>query len=208
MKKILVISTLIILLLSACVEAINSPAVDRKTPLYETVDDYHNRSAAEKTAIDTIVNQFGYDPSQILLLKTTSKTWTDTCLEIAPISEICTPEEIPGYFMLFYADYSIFEVHIDTSTQKIFPLNYLTKNATPVDLAVLLLANQLGISSRQILVQSSDQVDWPDSCLGVTSDDLICIPVTTPGFQIQLEALGTVYVFHADIYGSRLIPMQ
>lgn len=208
MKRFLVMSILSILLLSACAEAINSPPIDRKTPLYETVEDYLNRSTAEKTAIDTIANQYGFSPSQILLLKTTRKTWTDTCLEVAPISEICISEEIPGFFMLYYADYSIFEVHTDTSAQKIFVLNYLTQNATPVDVAIQLLAKQLNIPSGQILVQSSDQVDWPDSCLGIANDNLVCVPVTTPGYQIQLEALGNVYVFHADIYGSRLIPMQ
>ncbi len=208
MKRFLAMSILLILLLSACAEAIQTPAVDRKTPLYETVDDYLNRSAAEKTAIDTIANQYGFSPSQILLLKTTRKTWTDTCLEVAPISEICTPEEVPGYFMLFYADYSIFEVHSDTSAQKIFALNYLTPNATPIDVAILLLAKQLKIPAGQILIQSSDQVDWPDSCLGIANVNLVCVPITTPGYQVQLEALGTVYVFHADIYGSRLIPLQ
>ncbi len=207
-KRILIVTSLLILLLSACAEAIQTPPVDRKTPLYETVDDFLSRSTAEKAAIDTIVNQYGMSPSQILLLETSKQTWADTCLEVAPISEVCVPQEIPGYFMLFYANHSIFESHADTSAQKIYVLNYLTKYATPVDVAIQLLAKQLAISPHQVLVQTSDQMDWPDSCLGVEASDLICVPITTPGYRIQLEALGIVYVFHADVYGSRLIPMQ
>ncbi len=208
MKRFLVIAYLTLLLLSACAEAVQAPPVERKTPLYETVDDYRNRSGTEKAAIETIVNQYGYDPSQIRLLQTTKQTWADTCLEVAPISEVCIPQEIPGYFMLFYADHSIFEAHADTTAQKLYVLNYLTEYITPLEVAIQLLSSQLEISSSQILVQAIDQVDWPDSCLGVDTETMVCVPVTTPGYRIQLEALGSIYVYHADIYGSRLIPLQ
>ena len=208
MKRFLVIAPMILILLSACAEAIQTPPVDRKTPLYETVDDYLNRSSAEKAAIDTIVNQYGLTATQILPLQTTKQIWADTCLEVAPLSEVCILQDIPGYFMLFYADHSIFEAHSDATAQKIYVLNYLTKFTTPIDVAIQLLAKQLEISPNLVLVQASDQIDWPDSCLGLGSENMICVPVTTPGYRIQLEALGSVYVFHADIYGSRLIPVQ
>ena len=208
MKRFLVLTFLLTLLLSGCAQVIQTPPVDRKTPLYESVGDYLDRTASEKAAIDIIVNQYGYEASQILPLKTTRKTWTDTCLEIAPLSEVCVPEEIPGYFMLFYADHSIFEAHTDQSAQTIYVLNYLSKYSTPVEVAIQYLAKQLDIPSNKILVKSNEQIDWPDSCLGVVSEDIVCVPVLTPGFLIQLEALGIIYEFHADIYGSRLIPIQ
>ncbi|MBE0686544.1 MAG: hypothetical protein IH585_11140 [Anaerolineaceae bacterium] len=208
MKRFLVLASLLTLLLSGCAEVIQTPPVDRKTPLYESVGDYLDRTASEKAANDIIVNQYGIEASQILPLKTTRKTWTDTCLEVAPISEVCVPEEIPGYFMLFYADYSIFEAHTDQSAQKIYVLNYLSKYSSPVEVAIQYLAKQLDIPANKIVVQSNEQIDWPDSCLGVVAEDIVCVPVLTPGFLIQLEAMGVLYEFHADIYGSRLIPIQ
>ena len=208
MKRFLVLALLLTLLLSACAQVIQTPPVDRKTPLYESVGDYLDRTSSEKAAIEIIINQYGYEASQILPLKTTRKTWTDTCLEVAPISEICVPEEIPGYFMLFYADHSIFEAHTDQSTQKIYVLNYLTKYSSPVEVAIQYLAKQLDVPANKIQVQSNEQIDWPDSCLGFMSEDIVCVPVITPGFLIRLEALGVVSEFHADIYGSRLIPIQ
>ena len=208
MKRFLVLIFILTLLLSACAEVIQTPPVDRKTPLYESVGDYLDRTNSEKAAMDVIVKQYGLEASQILPLKTTRKTWTDTCLEVAPISEVCVPEEIPGYFMLFYADHSIFEAHTDQSAQKIYVLNYLSKYSSPVEVAIQYLAKQLDIPSNKIVVQSNEQIDWPDSCLGVVSEDIVCVPVLTPGFLIQLEAMGVVFEFHADIYGSRLIPIQ
>lgn len=208
MKRFHVLAIVLTLLLSACAEVIQTPPVERKTPLYESISDYLDRTSSEKAAIDIIVNQYGYEVSQILSLKTTRKTWTDTCLEVAPISEVCVPEEIPGYFMLFYADHSIFEAHSDQSAQKIYVLNYLSNYSSPVEVAIQYLAKQLDIPSNKILVQANNQIDWPDSCLGVVSEDIVCVPVLTPGFLIQLEAMGVVFEFHADIYGSRLIPIQ
>jgi len=110
--------------------------------------------------------------------------------------------------MLFYADTSIFEAHTDKSAQKIYVLNYLTKYSSPVEVAIQYLAKQLDVPSNKIQVQSNEQIDWPDSCLGVVSEDIVCVPVITPGFLIRLEGLGVVFEFHADIYGSRLIPIQ
>lgn len=208
MKRFLILASLLTLLLSACAEVIQTPPVDRKTPLYESVGDYLDRTASEKAATEIMINQYGYEASQILPLKTTRKTWTDSCLEVAPISEVCAPEEISGYFMLFYADQSIFEAHTDNTAQKIYVLNYLTKYSSPVEVAVQYLAKQLVIPANKINVQSNEQIDWPDSCLGVVSENNVCVPVITPGFLIQLEALGIIYEFHADIYGSRLVPIQ
>lgn len=208
MKKFLVLAFLLTLLLSACAEVIQTPPVERKTPLYESVSDYLDRTSSEKAAIDLIVSQYGYEASQIYPLKTTRVTWTDSCLEIAPLSEVCVPEEIPGYFMLFYADHSIFEAHSDQSAQKIYVLNYLSKYSSPIEVAIQYLAKQLDIPSNRIYVQANEQIDWPDSCLGVVSEDIVCVPILTPGFLIQLEAMGVIYEFHADIYGSRLIPIQ
>lgn len=208
MKRFLVLIFFLTLLLSACAEVIQAPPVERKTPLYESVGDYLDRTSSQKAAIDIIVNQYGFEESQILPLRNSRKTWTDTCLEVAPMSEVCVPEEIPGYFMLFYANHSIFEAHTDQSAQKIYVLNYLSKFSSPVEVAILYLAKQLDIPSNKIHVQSNEQIDWPDSCLGVVSEEIVCVPVLTPGFLIQLEALGVIYEFHADIYGSRLIPIQ
>ena len=208
MKRLFIFVILITFFLSGCSEVIQTPPVDRKTPLYESASDYSNRTTSETAAFDIIVNQYGYEPDQIYLLKSSKQIWSDSCLEVAPQSEVCVPEEIPGYLMLFYADNSIFEAHTDNSAEKIYVLNYLSNYANPVEVAILLLAKQLEISSNNVLVQNSEVVDWPDSCLGVIKEDLICVPVLTPGYRIILEAFGAVYEFHADIYGSRLIPIQ
>ena len=208
MKRFLIAISLIILMLSACTEAIQAPPIDRKTPMYESVQDYNSRTKAEQDAIDIVFNQYGFARSSIILLKTADKTWTDTCLELPTESEVCVPENLSGFLMFLYADGYVFEAHADSLSQDIRVINYLSKYASPIEISILLLAKQLEIPANTIIVHFSEQVDWPDSCLGINTDDLICVPVLTPGYRIQLDASGVLYEFHSDIYGSRLLLTQ
>lgn len=208
MKKPILFFACLSLLLSACTAAIQTPPVNHKTPLYETAGDYQNRTQAEKAAIEMVTLQYGYDPAQILLLKSTKRTWSDSCLEIAPPSEVCVQENIPGYMVVLYSEPSVFEVHTDLTGQIVYALNYLTQTVTAADVAIYLLAKQLALPTSSILIQTMETVDWPDSCLGVYSENVICATMQTPGYLIRLDVQGTVYEFHADIYGSRLIQIK
>ncbi|MDO9086858.1 MAG: hypothetical protein Q7U53_11680 [Anaerolineaceae bacterium] len=208
MKRFLIVIPLLILVLSACAEAINTPPIDRKTPMYESVQDYNSRTKAEQDAIDIVVNQYGFARSSIILLKTADKTWTDTCLELPMESEVCVPENLPGFLMFLYADGYIFEAHVDSLSQDIRVINYLSKYASPIEISILFLARQLEIPANNVVVLFSEQIDWPDTCLGINTDESICVPILTPGYRIQLDASGVLYEFHSDIYGSRLLPAQ
>ena len=208
MKKPVIFFTCISLLLTACSAAIETPPVNHKTPLYESASDYQNRTQAEKAAIETVTLQYGYDPSQILLLKSSKRTWSDSCLESAQPSEICLPETIPGYMIMLYSEPSVFEVHTDQSGQQVYALNYLTQTVTLADVAIYLLAKQLGVPASSVFIQTLEAIDWTDSCLGIYSENVICAAIQTPGYLIRLDVQGSVYEFHADIYGSRLIQVK
>ena len=205
MKKIFLSLLILNFILTACTAAIQTPVVNHKTPLYETAKDAQDRINAENAAIEIISAQYDYDPAKILILKSSSKTWSDSCLEVAPTSEVCTPDSIPGYLILSYVDQTIFEVHVDLSGERVYALNYLTNYFSPADVAVLLLAKQLAVSVNDVLFQSIEQVDWTDSCLDIVNEEAVCIPIMTPGYRIKLEALGTIYEFHTDTFGTRMI---
>jgi hypothetical protein len=64
------------------------------------------------------------------------------------------------------------------------------------------LAQKLGLDPAQISVFSVAEVVWPDSSLGCPQPEVAYLPVLTPGFQILLEAGGTVYTFHTDEGGQ------
>lgn len=67
-----------------------------------------------------------------------------------------------------------------------------------------LLSIQLGIPVDQIQVQSVENVDFPDSCLGAPRTAETCIQVPTPGLRINFAALGMLDEFHTDVAGYDL----
>jgi hypothetical protein len=208
MKRTITVFILFLVLLSACAEAVQTPPVDRKTPLYETEQDYSNRTYAEREAQNLVADQFGFDPANIILLKTTEKTWINSCLELPNINEDCVLGEVPGFLILLYADNQVFEVHSDVETQNIRAINYLSQYLSPLEVAIRYLSVLENLPAEEINVVTFEPVEWPDSCLGVVAEGIVCAPVVTPGYKILLDANGSSFEFHTDFYGSRLVPIK
>ena len=57
-------------------------------------------------------------------------------------------------------------------------------------IAISTLAENLGITPEQIKLVSTEAVDWPDSCLGIVTENISCAEAITSGFRVILEASG------------------
>ncbi len=83
-----------------------------------------------------------------------------------------------------------------------------TPGLIPVDIppiqmkAIDALATALETDSSNIKVVSSESVDWPDSCLGISRPGLLCAQIVTPGFRIILESGGIQYEYRTSDDGS------
>lgn len=76
-------------------------------------------------------------------------------------------------------------------------------NAVPAQLAAIkALSTATGTPVDQIRVISTEQVEWPDGCLGLPATEAACTAAVTPGFQIVLEAAGVRHRFHTNLAGS------
>ncbi len=64
------------------------------------------------------------------------------------------------------------------------------------------LQRRLGVDDVEIAVESIENAEWPDSCLGAAQEGEACATVMTPGFVIVLEAGGEQYEYHTDLNGS------
>ncbi len=74
------------------------------------------------------------------------------------------------------------------------------------DAAVAALAKNLGLHPSQIKVVSTEAVEWPDSCLGVSVEGIMCSQVVTSGYKIILEANGKQVEYHTNQDGSSVVP--
>ena len=67
------------------------------------------------------------------------------------------------------------------------------------------LAGRRDLAMEQIRVLSVDEVEWPDSCLGLPEPGEVCAEVITPGFRIELAALRedviTILEYRSDRAG-------
>ena len=87
-----------------------------------------------------------------------------------------------------------------------------TPTHIPVDLtpaqraALTALSENLGLSVEEIKLVSAEAVEWPDGCLGVQEEGLVCTQVITPGFRIILEAKGRQVEYRTNEDGTQIRP--
>lgn len=83
----------------------------------------------------------------------------------------------------------------------------ISEDLTPAQGAALsTVAQNLGMAADQVRVVSTEAVEWPDSCLGITREDVACAQVITPGYRIILEAAGRQVEYHTNEDGTTILP--
>ena len=79
------------------------------------------------------------------------------------------------------------------------------EDVLPPDVA-LNIRNQvseiLGVPVESIQLESIEQMEWPDGCLGLGGPDESCIQAVTPGWLLVFTADGQEYRFRADQTGT------
>jgi hypothetical protein len=79
---------------------------------------------------------------------------------------------------------------------------------TPADLPTAVmqaqqyLSEQLGVGLTAIQILDTEQVEWPDACLGLEEEDEFCAQVVTPGWRVLAEVEGQIYELRTDETGT------
>lgn len=87
-----------------------------------------------------------------------------------------------------------------------------TSTHIPMDLtpaqraAIMTLSENLGIPAENIKLASTEAVDWPDGCLGVQEEGVMCTQAIVPGFRIILEANGREVEYRTNEDGTQVRP--
>jgi hypothetical protein len=66
------------------------------------------------------------------------------------------------------------------------------------------LETRLGISDREITVESVEDTEFPDTALGASARDEMSGQMITPGWRIRLKAKGQTYEYRANKHQVRL----
>jgi hypothetical protein len=77
----------------------------------------------------------------------------------------------------------------------------------PPDVAVEIqnrASEALGVAADQIQIETVEQMDWPDSCLGLGGPDESCAQAITPGWLVVFSVDGTQYRYRVDETGTNI----
>jgi hypothetical protein len=94
-----------------------------------------------------------------------------------------------------------------SSDQEPSPTNIPAEELTPAQLAaVTVLSENMGLSAESIRLVSTEAVEWPDGCLGVQEEGVMCTQAIVPGFRIILEANGREVEYRTNEDGTQVRP--
>ncbi len=83
----------------------------------------------------------------------------------------------------------------------------LVADVLPPEVAVEIqnrVSEALGVSVDQIQIETVEQKDWPDSCLGLGGPEESCAQVITPGWLVVYSINGTEYRYRVDDTGTNI----
>lgn len=207
MKRVLLVITLLILIITAC-----SPAgAPTEPPLIPNEDSTPTKvpvdlSPAQRAALTTLSEKLGLTAEKIKVVSTEAVTWPDGCLGVARIGVMCTQAEVPGFKIILEADGKPYEFHTNQDGSAVILAEEAQTAGSVEEAAIKQLAANLGLKENDISVVSSEEVEFSDSCLGIIFQDVKCAQVVTPGRIIVLEANGIHYEYHTGANGSRIQP--
>ena len=77
---------------------------------------------------------------------------------------------------------------------------------TPAEQAALTaLSQSLNLPPGKITLISTEAVEWPDGCLGIQREGLMCTQAIVPGYKIMFQVSGTLYEVRTNEDGSQAV---
>ncbi len=225
MNKLLLVMAGMVLTLAACSGSAGSLPPSENTTTYLPMTDMitltpgatslatptapasgSTSSLPVKKAVASLAVTLKLTPDQIHLVSSEAVTWPDGCMGIQRIGVLCTKNQIPGYRIVLEAGGQQYEFHTNQDGSMLVPAQGLPAGGPAEEAARKQLAASLGVDMAQITVLSDAEVEWPDSCLGVSQEGLMCAQMVTPGHLIVLSVGGVQYEYHTNGDGSEIQP--
>ncbi len=205
MKKIrLGFLILMVLAFASCspqAQATESPSITDEAPTQIPVD----LSPAQRAAVTALSEKLNVTVDTIKIVSTDVVTWPDGCLGVQKIGVMCTQAEVPGFNIILEADGKQYEMHTNVNGSIVVPFEEALSGSAE-EIVIKQLAKNLGLKESDISVVSNSEVEFGDSCLGVSMPEVMCAQVVTPGRSIVLEANGMQYEYHVSADGTRIQP--
>ncbi len=207
LRKTLSLILLSALILTACSGNALATPVNHKTPVVApaATDEAPPFPPAITAARQALADMLGSQPEAIVVAGFAAVEWSDSCLNLGGAAELCAQAVTPGYRVILKAGDKDYIFHTDQTGEQVrqelaAALPQAAVKARQALAAELDLAHELLVS-----VLSVEEVEWPDSCLGVSQKDVMCAQVITPGYRVVLEYAGNRYEYHTSQTGDQIV---
>jgi len=157
---------------------------------------------AVQIAKKMLAEKYSLPLESIQVMNYQSYSWPDDCLGFPILGEECMRESITGFNGVILAGDEQYEFRADQLGEQVRLIPQAVIQARDY------LSRQTGINQDEIHFSGFEAVDWADSCLEIIQPDVVCNPVLTPGYFLQMSAGGTTYNFHIDQAGEMIIQAQ
>jgi len=207
MKKVFIGLTMLIVIFAGCVP--QAPAEPTELPsiiIEQPTRTSSGMTSAEIAALTVLSETLNLPADKITVISSEAVTWPDGCLGIVRMGVMCTQAEVPGYQIILEADGIKHEVHTNKDGSVALVAEGTQSSTTAEDAVIKQLAKNLGLKESDISLVSDVVIEFPDSCLGVAMDWVMCAQIVTTGHSIVLEADGIQYEYHTSQDGSQIQP--
>lgn len=161
---------------------------------------------AQTAALSLLSQTLSLSADQITLVSTEAMTWPNGCLGVERPGIMCTQALVDGYRVILEADGKEYEIRTNLSGSAAVLAGGAEVGSLVEIVLIRQLAGNLGLDEGGISVVSSEAVEFPDACLGVAMQDVMCAQVLTPGRIVVLEAGGVQYEYRVSDDGRLIQP--
>lgn len=204
MSKFFLMIGLALTLLAAC-----SPVAPASTagpaPGVEPTATREPLISALQAARQALVEQSGVAATAIETKKVESSDWPDACLGLPQQDETCNQVITPGFDIVFSAAGTTYEYRTDMTGNNVRQVPAAEEILPAAAAARQTLMQQRHLGIEDVSVADVEEVEWPDGCLGVAVEGMVCTMAIVPGYRVMLEAGGQSYVYHTNVDGSNVL---
>lgn len=190
-------------ILTACKPAVPTPLPQLTIPA-PTLE-FSEFPQAALAAREDLAARLDLPEEDIKIEQVVPALWANSCLGLGLEDEACLQVITSGYLVTLSAGGKTYEYRTDIDGSQLRPVPPGMEKPAAVDAAISELAGQLGIDPALISLAGFDPVEWPDSCLGVAKEGIMCSEVITPGYRVVLSAAGKGYELHTNQDGSQVV---
>lgn len=174
-----------------------SPALNMSSHLMEVLTDalaLENVAVAAYAGVLTRLGRQGLIPevAGIHSVEARHAAWLATLVGaepfLIPVDEALAPGEA----------LALLETQLDDVSPAASPM----ATTVAADLAIVNIADELGLAEAAIEIVSNEPRNWSDASLGCPREGELYAQAITPGFEIVISAEGQEMTFHADEAGN------